>query len=137
MSYAIFVVPVTDNVPIIPLDEGEVLEYSMGNVEVWRDAIMLEGSVPDIQGDVIGVSAVTDLNGDITGYNVSRRKLVTIEAFRGGWVAQSALPPNLPPDTMLIVITSTEVMINTLDARLQAIDDGYGRYGEIIPDATE
>lgn len=140
MPQALFVVPVENNVPIILLEEGESLEYSVGFMDVWRDTVTEEytGEWIDFDGwwpdtNVIKVDPVY-IDDDLDHYLVTRRNLTNVEAFRGGWVAQSTIPPDLPPDTTLIAITTTEARIDELDARLRVIDAGLGRYGEITAD---
>jgi hypothetical protein len=139
MPTTLLLVPIIDNVPDLQLLEGETLEYSIGFVDVWRDSQDIEQNEPvaedewtkanPVDGAWTVYETLTDEQGVITGYNVARRNLESVEAFRGGWSAQTSLPADLPNDVAAINIITTEAMINTLDDRLSAIDGLYGIWG--------
>lgn len=144
MPTTLMVVPVVNNVPDLQLLEGETLEYSIGFVDVWRDDEEEEPTEPvkadkwtkadPVEGAWTRYKTLTDEDGVITGYNVDRRYLESVEALRGAWTATSAIPPYLPPDTTTGTLVTTEAMINTLHDRLYEIDHYFGRRGEIVPD---
>jgi len=146
MPTVIMLVPDEDGVPGLQLAEGEVLEYSIGNVEVWRDTVAEEVAIPDPEldpewtqanqtdGAWVAVAPIT-VEDEITGYNVTRRNLTTVEAFRGGFVIISPTPAYAPNDMLAVVITTSEAMIATLDERLTALGDLYGIWGEVTADA--
>ena len=146
MPTVIMLVPDEDGVPALQLAEGETLEYSIGNVEVWRDTVAEEVAIPDPEldpewtqanqtdGAWVAAAPITDEEGTITGYNVTRRNLTTVEAFRGGFVIISPTPAYAPNDMLAVVITTSEAMITTLDERLTALGDLYGIWGEVTPD---
>jgi len=147
MPTVIMLVPDEDGVPALQLAEGEVLEYSIGNVEVWRDTVAVEVAIPDpeldpewtqadkVDGGWVAVAPITDEDGVITGYNVTRRNLTTVEAFRGGFTIVSPTPAYAPNDMLAVVVTASEAMIATLDGRLTALGDLYGIWGEVTADA--
>ena len=145
MPTVIMLVPDDNGVPALQLQEGEVLEYSIGNVDVWRDTEATEPNEPNPEdkwvnadpthGNWTVYNAIADEEGAITGYAVTRRYLETVEAFRGGWAAHSAVPAITPNDGVAIVVTTSAETIATLDGRLAAVDGLYGIWGEVNDDA--
>jgi hypothetical protein len=117
-------------------------------VDVYRDSVAVEETEPGTTYDQEGnpldpewpagtwtrYKTITDEEGAITGYTVTRRNLTSVEAFKGGWITQSPQPPEFPEDCILGTLITNEAMINTIDERLQAEDAFYGRVGEIVAD---
>jgi len=124
----------------IPLEEGETLESVVRQVDVMRDTTALEDDYPEdeegaLEAGVVDVKATYDEEGVLLGWNVTRRALETVDHRVGGFVCQSAAPPGSPPGSVVVVIQTTQAMIDLIDARLQADDPLYMRIGEIREDA--
>ena len=140
-------------VPIIPLEDGEQLAYSVGFVDTWRDYTAIEDDDPETDTDEGGnpldpkwtkqnkvnngwITHKPYLENDVNvGEIVTRRYSENVEAFKGGWTAVTPLPANVPINTVIIWVTTTEELLNTIHGRLFSIDARCGLAAEITLDA--
>lgn len=154
MPKATFLTRMENNDPYIPLLDGETLIYEDGTQKwVYRDdnepqfapyeeRIKLARQ-PD--GSYVPVPGVIEMTVKTLAHIVKRnpetdeivdeyyevRRIVLLPQKRGGHVCTSEAPPSAPPDTVIITLVGTEVMLDLIHDRLFAEDARFGLYSEV------
>ena len=124
------------------IEDGETLTYQDGTVDVMRDTPVEtddpDGYKPPKGATVVGEPLAIEFDKDDIPvlWEVQVRAEETVDKFVGGWSVVSEPNPAPPMDTVVIAVRSTEAMLNTLHARLYAVDNRLGIVPgtEIVPD---
>lgn len=142
MPHVLMIVPETNGVLELQLTSDETLVYADGTRLVNEDTVTFYETLPEpLPGNTtILPMPVLDMSDPdspvVIGYNITTRSLVERPIRKGGWATVSNIPRyDVPPDGVVVRVSGTTDMLNTLDGRLQAVDAIYGIVpGEAIHD---
>ncbi len=132
MPSVLMIAPLLNGSPDLQLIVDEVLEYELaGTIERKVNDVIVQAG-PDLPAgydEILDSRPLYDSADppNITGYRMHIIRTETIKDVAGGWATLSDNPLlYAPPRGVVVRVTGTTTMLNTLDTRLQAIDALYG-----------
>ncbi len=142
MPQVLMIAPLEAGSPDLQLGIDETLVYETGStidVPVNDWVVQATDDLPDGYDGILESMPLyddADPLPNIIGYKLHVVRRETVNQIAGGWETQSDNPLiDAPPSGVVVRVTGTSVMLNTLDARLQAINALYGIVpGEVIAD---
>lgn len=142
MPQVLMIAPLAGGSPDVQLLVDEVLTYETGGMlerDINEFVVQATQDLPDGYHTIVDSRALYD-DADpliITGYRLHCLRAEIVNDVSGGWETQSDNPLiDAPPSAVVVRVTGTSAMLNTLDARLRAASMLYGIIpGEVIADA--
>lgn len=131
MPHAIMIVPASGGIDTV-IEDDEALTYQDGVAVAMRDTPVETDNpakyIPPKGATVVGepVAIKFDKDDNPVLWELQIRALQTVNKYVGGWMVVSEPNPAPPRDTVVIAVRSPEAYLNTLHARLYAIDNRLG-----------